>query len=406
MLLALLLCAAQTSTDAPLALSGTWKAGTKSAPVFLRSKWRRAVGEALSKRPPPNTLTDVFEFGVYTGTSLQRIFEELQEHNISARRVWGFDSFVGLASDSGSEDGGRSSWFKGAFSAAEALRAHNYNEVKQRITAHILESKTLGSSEASRRVRKSLRFVRGFFNESLTPKLPQNRGIGPAMYVDVDVDQYFAAKQVRDIPASHRPAAGVPVPLLTGRLCFCVCLCVCRVCGARRRCRGSSSTALRAKAPSSATTTSARRRCGARERAARIWKLPTSTRSPSSSSPSMCASASGSQRRRRPPKLQRRAPACPRTPAGATSTPSSVCSASASRATPPPAESWGAWVGESDLSMNELAHYLMRRRRSLGPWWWGGGSPFPAMVLYIGPGARLSRDHLPCDSSIEATTPF
>ena len=85
--------------------------------------------------------------------------------------------------DSGSEDGGRSSWFKGAFSAAEALRAHNYNEVKQRITAHILESKTLGSSEASRRVRKSLCFVRGFFNESLTPKLPQNRGIGPAMYV-------------------------------------------------------------------------------------------------------------------------------------------------------------------------------------------------------------------------------
>lgn len=30
----------------------------------------------------------------------------------------------------------------------------------------------------------------------------------------------------------------------------------------------------------------------------------------------------------------------------------------------------------------------------------------PATVQYTGPGARLSRDRLPCDSPIEATTPF
>ena len=33
-------------------------------------------------------------------------------------------------------------------------------------------------------------------------------------------------------------------------------------------------------------------------------------------------------------------------------------------------------------------------------------NPFPAKVIKIGPGARLSRDRLPCDSPIEATTPF
>ena len=33
-------------------------------------------------------------------------------------------------------------------------------------------------------------------------------------------------------------------------------------------------------------------------------------------------------------------------------------------------------------------------------------NPFPAKVVKIRPGARLSRDRLPCDSPIEATTPF
>ena len=41
---------------------------------------------------------------------------------------------------------------------------------------------------------------------------------------------------------------------------------------------------------------------------------------------------------------------------------------------------------------------------------WEAGSwelnPFPAVVQYTGPGARLSRDRLPSDSPIEATTPF
>ena len=33
-------------------------------------------------------------------------------------------------------------------------------------------------------------------------------------------------------------------------------------------------------------------------------------------------------------------------------------------------------------------------------------NPFPATFLKIGTSARLSRDRLPCDSPIEATTPF
>ena len=33
-------------------------------------------------------------------------------------------------------------------------------------------------------------------------------------------------------------------------------------------------------------------------------------------------------------------------------------------------------------------------------------NPFRAKVQYTGPSARLSRDRLPCDSPIEATTPF
>lgn len=125
---------------------------------------------------------DVYQFGVYTGGSMagQRKFFELLGLHFGT--MWGFDSFEGLPQFLASEINETEvriyprDWRAGAFSAADALGVHDYAALVANLTARI------GRKDGP------VEFVRGFFNESLTPTLAQDRKMQPALYVDIDGD--------------------------------------------------------------------------------------------------------------------------------------------------------------------------------------------------------------------------
>jgi hypothetical protein len=119
---------------------------------------------------------DVYQFGVYTGGSMAGLTRFLDKLEVHFGTLWGFDSFEGLPDpklQELSELKRISDWRAGGFSAADALGMHDFGALVTNLTA------TIG------RRGGPVNFVRGYFNESLTPSLAQQRGMRPALYVDV-----------------------------------------------------------------------------------------------------------------------------------------------------------------------------------------------------------------------------
>ena len=83
-------------------------------------------------------------------------------------------------------------WRPGAWNAADQFDATTYGEVKGRIEEHI------GPAHAGKTT-----MVKGFFSDSLTPTLAAERGMKPALVVDVDVDLYISAVQCLDWMFAH-----------------------------------------------------------------------------------------------------------------------------------------------------------------------------------------------------------
>ena len=175
-----------------------WTNGTVNATASWRTKAIDLFAFMNQVDPTRSAnLTDIYQFGVYTGGSLKSIRERWGHHELPLRRVWGFDSFVGLqggAQTAGEESTG---WVDGAFSAADALGTSSMRELKDAILRYIT-----GHSSTQRAKMdwfgKRVTFIPGYFNESLLPGLVQTWRMGPARYVDVDVDQYVPAVQALD----------------------------------------------------------------------------------------------------------------------------------------------------------------------------------------------------------------
>lgn len=120
---------------------------------------------------------DVYEFGVYTGGSMKMIAERVRGFDT----LWGFDSFTGLPDEiSGIKREGRH-WNPGAFSSADALGLFNSEKLFEQLKAKIH--------------RKNTKFIKGFFNESLTSRLLETHTFKPALIVDVDSDLYVSANE-------------------------------------------------------------------------------------------------------------------------------------------------------------------------------------------------------------------
>ena len=132
---------------------------------------------------------DIYVFGVFQGLSIQGTIKTLLAHNVTFNTLWGFDSFAGLPTESGALDNYKTNipWTAGAFSTASLFGAAT--------TAAQAEEKLLERLITTTGYKR-IKFVRGFYNESL-PALAATasgrhrlRKMQPAMIVDIDCDIY------------------------------------------------------------------------------------------------------------------------------------------------------------------------------------------------------------------------
>ncbi|MBE9077886.1 class I SAM-dependent methyltransferase [Romeria aff. gracilis LEGE 07310] len=134
----------------------------------LRLQFRNALGY-LQQKLGPEGIGDYIEFGVYGGSSLLLMYDELLRAELSHVRLFGFDSFAGLPSDS---DG---HWQEGAFYA-------DYDRVVQSLNRRNVDW---------RRVT----LIKGFFADTLTSALIAKHNLRQASLIMMDCDLYSSAKE-------------------------------------------------------------------------------------------------------------------------------------------------------------------------------------------------------------------
>ena len=125
--------------------------------------------------------------GRYTGASLKFWFEQFEALRVEHGTHWGFDSFEGLPQEASGVALECNAWLPGSFSAADQFGAYTFGEVKQKILEY------LGPKHADQ-----TQLIKGFFSDSLTPTLKEEKAMQPALLVDVDVDLYISAVQCLD----------------------------------------------------------------------------------------------------------------------------------------------------------------------------------------------------------------
>jgi len=144
---------------------------------------------------------DVYEFGVFTGGSVAEIILGLNRFDLYHRihRIWGCDSFLGLpdedaAVDSALEKDGKSlAYVKGGYNVQDMLgSARNPNVTKSaEVIATIIYNYTT-------QYEYKLEMIAGFYNDSLSKEVILKKHMKPALFVDVDCDQYVGTIQLFD----------------------------------------------------------------------------------------------------------------------------------------------------------------------------------------------------------------
>jgi len=111
--------------------------------------WRSELANILK----PSNLTDVYQFGVYKGSSMKQLNTILKPNTL-----WGFDSFEGLPE---TEEQNIRDW-----------KVHAYrDDPRKNLKAY-----------------KNFKFVSGYFNVSLTDEIASQ--MRSANYIDIDVDLF------------------------------------------------------------------------------------------------------------------------------------------------------------------------------------------------------------------------
>lgn len=130
---------------------------------------------------------DLYTFGVYTGASMKFWLDRLAALKVEHGPMWGFDSFEGLPEEAPGVALEGDEWKPGGFSAADQFGVYTFGQVRKRIEEY------LGLAHAAK-----TRLIKGFFSDVLTPSLRAERGMQPALLIDVDVDLYISAVQCLD----------------------------------------------------------------------------------------------------------------------------------------------------------------------------------------------------------------
>jgi O-methyltransferase len=142
----------------------------------LEQKYREALALLLEHRSAED-LGAYIEFGVYIGRSLSCMHRALSHHGIDSVRMFGFDSFEGLPRSFSVEE--LEAWEPGQFS------------VDLNTTRRFLERRGVDMERVS--------LVKGWFDETLTPRLAKT--IRKASVIMVDCDLYASAKTALNFSA-------------------------------------------------------------------------------------------------------------------------------------------------------------------------------------------------------------
>ena len=144
--------------------------------------WRQYIIPYLK----PNSLTDVYEFGVCTGASMCDIHRAFTTANRPYRKFFGLDSFEGLPEET-AEPIYQDCWRKGCFDARKHFSVDSVDKCVSKVY-NILEEGGLTNPV----------LIPGFYEDVLTDDIVEQYDMGPAIYIDIDVDIYSSAITVLD----------------------------------------------------------------------------------------------------------------------------------------------------------------------------------------------------------------
>jgi len=131
--------------------------------------------------------SDVFEFGVHLGETLKEICSSCDYHNRCIRKVFGFDSFIGLPLEDSSTPF-PNTWRKGEFNSSKDLGGSSLDE-----TLSILQN----------RIGYPVTFVPGFYKK-LSSETIKQYDIKQAGLIHIDCDLYISAFQALDFCFSNK----------------------------------------------------------------------------------------------------------------------------------------------------------------------------------------------------------
>lgn len=135
----------------------------------VRPQFQKAL-RYLQETIGADNIGDYLEFGVYQGTSLRIMHEELIEAGLKQVRLFGFDSFAGLPADE--EEG---FWGEGWFCA-------EYDEVVRSLSQSGIDW-------------ERVTLIKGFFSETLTQETAVQHELQHASLIMIDCDMYSSTKE-------------------------------------------------------------------------------------------------------------------------------------------------------------------------------------------------------------------
>lgn len=146
--------------------------------------------DLLSKYKEPFVSGDIYQFGVYSGVSIDNILEVFNKYRQSMV-VWGFDSFEGLPKEN-KEQLYFPEWEQGEFSSCDYFDVVDPREAADKIVAELSEKYP----------EHIVNMIVGYFSDTL-PNLNVDLMV-PASYIDIDVDLYSSTIELWDFMITNK----------------------------------------------------------------------------------------------------------------------------------------------------------------------------------------------------------
>jgi hypothetical protein len=147
--------------------------------------WRTQIANIISD----TGLTDIYEFGVYSGESVWDIQNLYNNKGIRVRKFFCFDSFVGLPQET-AEPIAQDCWHQGGFNACEKFGVNTVEECINHTNIVVQQNANFDHTD--------LVFIPGFFEDTLTDDIVERLDMKPAAFVDLDADIYSSTYTALD----------------------------------------------------------------------------------------------------------------------------------------------------------------------------------------------------------------